>query len=93
MLADEILALVFERPGISAEEIRSEIPNVDPNTVRRSIGVLRGEGWIESVARGTYRAVPAVELPPLAHLVMSPQRRKRDSSIAPAPMARLMAGR
>ena len=91
MIADNILATILERPGISAEQIRAAFPNVNPKTVGSSITLLRDEGWVECTGRGVYRPVRAVA-PTLAP-TLTPMPPRPQSSIAPAPMARLMAGR
>jgi predicted transcriptional regulator len=88
MLADEILATIMDRPGISAPEIRAAFPDVSRNSVASAIGRLREDGSIENAGRGTYRAVQA-GVPKLSPA--TPPR--RQSIIAPASLARLMAGR
>ena len=88
MLADEILVTIFERPGISAPEIRAAFPDVNRFDVASAIGRLREDGSIENAGRGTYRAVEA-ETPEL-----SPVRPSwRQGSIPLPTKARMMAGR
>jgi DNA-binding FadR family transcriptional regulator len=90
MLADEILATIMERPGISAPEIRAAFPTITRNCVASAIGRLREDGRIENAGRGgTYRAAETKAPEP------APARRPMplQSSITPASLARLMAGR
>ena len=43
MLTDEILAIIMERPGISAPEIRAAFPTINRNSLAGAIGrLLRG---------------------------------------------------
>ena len=90
MLADEILATIMERPGISAPEIRAAFPAINRNSVASAIGRLREDGRIENAGRGgTYRSAEAKAPDHRA----AAGRTWRQGSIAPAPLARLMAGR
>ena len=91
MIADDILAAIFEHPGITAEQIRAAFPTINPKTVASSITLLRDEGFIERTGRGVYRPIQA-EVPALA-LAVTPMPPRQQSTIAAAPMARLMAGR
>ena len=88
MIADDILETIFERPGISAPEIRAAFPDVNRKSVAGAIGRLLEDATIVTVSRGRYRAVKA-ETPK-----QTPARPMRlQSSMAPASLARLMAGR
>jgi hypothetical protein len=87
MIADDVLAAVFERPGITAAEIRAAFPTINPNTLSSCITLLYDEGFIERAGGGAYRPVPTEVAK------VQPMRPKRPSTIAPASMARLMAGR
>lgn len=90
MIADDILATILERPsGITAGQIRAAFPAINPKTVSSSITLLRDEGWVERTGRGIYRPMKA-QAPNKVVLPMPPPQ---SSSIAPASMARLMAGR
>ena len=89
MLADEILATIMDRPGISAPEIRAAFPDVSRNSVASAIGRLREDGSIENAGRGAYRGAVLAEVPKLTPATPS----RRQSIIAPASLARLMAGR
>jgi hypothetical protein len=88
MLADEILATILERPGITAPEIRAVFPDTNRNSVGGAISHLREEGLIVSTGRGAYRAAEAEPPEPA-----TPRAPRRQSSIEPVPLARLMAGR
>ena len=88
MLADEILATILERPGITAPEIRAVFPDVNRNSLGSAISFLRDEGFVISTARGTYRAAPSEAPEP-----EKPRAPRRQSTIAPVPLARLMARR
>ena len=88
MLTDAILAIIMDRPGISAPEIRAAFPTINRNSLADAIGRLLEDATIVTVSRGRYRAVKA-ETPK-----QTPARPMRlQSSMAPASLARLMAGR
>ena len=88
MLADLVLATIFEHPGITAPEIRAVFPDVNRNSVGSAIGLLRDEGFVISTERGRYRPAPS-EAPERG----APRAPRRQSDIGPVPLARLMAGR
>jgi hypothetical protein len=88
MLADEILATIMDRPGISAPEIRAAFPTINRNSLADAIGRLLEDATIVTVSRGRYRAVKA-ETPKQTPARPMPLQ----SSITPASLARLMAGR
>ena len=88
MLADEILATIMVRPGIKAPEIRAAFPTINRNSLADAIGRLLEDATIMTVSGGRYRAVKA-ETPK-----QTPARPMRlQSSIAPASLARFIAGR
>jgi hypothetical protein len=78
----------MDRPGISAPEIRAAFPTINRNSLADAIGRLLEDATIVTVSRGRYRAVKA-ETPKQTPARPMPLK----SSITPASLARLMAGR
>ena len=86
MIADRVLSLIIEQPGISITELRAALRDVNRNSVGTAIGMLREQGFILRTHRGTYRSPNAVALEPKP--TVWPQ-----GGITPVPLSRLMAGR
>jgi hypothetical protein len=46
MIADRVLALIIEHPGISMPELKAALRDVNRNSVGNAIGMLREQGFI-----------------------------------------------
>jgi hypothetical protein len=81
MLRQRVLFVIAENPGITAAELRAQLPDVERRVLKAAIEALLRSREIERAAYGRYRAISRRPSVNAAQFVRG------------QPLARLMAGR